>query len=118
MKHRTLPFWIRRKFVELPDQEFDALHEEAHALALRRLKIGSAILGTGVALAYVYWAVSSGEAASISAVLKAGTYGVLMGCVAYGSVGVLLVGTVLRCANRILFLQFAERLTKERSTRF
>lgn len=114
MKPRTLPFWIRRKFVELPDREFDALHEEAHAIALRRLKIASAVLGTCAALAYVYWAVSSEETASTSGVLKACAYGVLMGCVAYASIGVLFVGTVLRCANRILFLQFAERLTKAR----
>ena len=45
MNRRTLPFWIRRRFVELPDEEFDALHEAAHARAISRLKFAAAVLG-------------------------------------------------------------------------
>lgn len=108
----TLPFWIRRRFVELPDEEFDALHEAAHARAISRLKLAAAVLGVCVAIAYVYWGVAAGQAVSPGDAFKTGAYGVLMGTVAYGMVTVLLVGKVLRCANRSLFLEFAERQTK------
>ncbi len=106
-------FSILRRFAELPDEEFDAMHDKAFQRAIRVLKASAATFSVLVSAVFIYLATSTeafGETRSIPDALKMAIF--IAASVYFGLI-FSLTRCVLRSASGAVFRSFAASLHRQ-----